>query len=342
MSARASDALRLERLMAYFRPVFRNVFSVVRSCSAQPLEALDHWPLSAAEKRLHAQRMTEYPGLSADSLRVDWPKRLKNIAGCPFFMMKYTQLLYWMITRKIVTGLQLGRSGRDGTCPFCHTVADAEHMFVSCPSTRHFWEAVDDMGKTFWPDYHPFSWSDVPSIAANYEPENLMKMSALWSLWLQWNDLFYNRDDFTPDRLECWLGECMLRLKVELLHRAKEAKPVIQWLTVLADRRLQPIGPDGPNEQHVGRVPEKRFLLTEALSINTNPVITLPDTECEDTRRLLGNNVLLYRVGNKIAFNHALWIEYAPPPAEHDYGSSDNDDSDGLSNGGARCFQDDY
>ena len=72
------------------------------------------------------------------------------------------------------------------------------------------------------------------------------------------------------------------------------------------------------------------------------PIITLPDTECEDTRRLLGNNVLLYRVGNKIAFNHALWIEYVPPPAEPDYGSSDNDDSDDLTNGGARYFQDDY
>ena len=28
-----------------------------------------------------AQRMTEFPGLSAASLRIDWPKRLESIAG---------------------------------------------------------------------------------------------------------------------------------------------------------------------------------------------------------------------------------------------------------------------
>ena len=71
VSAPTEDALRLERLMAYFKPIFRNAFSVVRNCSAQPLEALDHWPLSAAERRDHAQRMTEIPLLSADSLRID-------------------------------------------------------------------------------------------------------------------------------------------------------------------------------------------------------------------------------------------------------------------------------
>ena len=111
-------------------------------------------------------------------------------------------------------------------------------MFVTCPSTKHFWEKVDDMGATFWPDYYPFSWHDISSIAASYEPANLMKMSALRALWLQWNDMFYNRDDFIPDREERWLSECMMRLKVELLHRTREAKPVIQWLTVLTDRRL--------------------------------------------------------------------------------------------------------
>ena len=106
---------------------------------------------------------------------------------------------------------------------------------------------------------------------------------------------------------------------------------------MLADRRLQPVGPDGPSEQHVGRIPEKRFLLTEALSISTNPVITLPDTKFEDTRRLLGNNVLLYRVGNKIAFSHSLWLEYVPAPGEPDYGESENEASDDLANDGARC-----
>ena len=129
---------------------------------------------------------------------------------------------------------------------------------------------------------------------------------------------------------------------MELLYRAREAKPVIQWLTVLADRRLRPIGPDGPDEQQVGRVPEKKFLLAEALSINTNPVITLPGTECEDTRRLLGNNVLLYRTGNRITYNHSLWLEYVPPPAEPDSGESDQEDSDGLAQDGARCCADDY
>ena len=323
VSAPVNDEMRLERLIAYCRPIFRNVFSVVRRCSAQPLPALEHWPLNAMEKRDYSRRMEEYPLATADGLKIDWTVRLKNLANCPYLQMKYTQLLCWIITEKMVTGLQLGRSGRDGTCPFCHTTADAKHMFLHCPATKHFWEKVNDMGQTFWPDYIPFSWPDITSIAAGYEPSNLMKMSALWALWLQWNDLFYNREEFTPEREEGWLSECMMRLKVELLHTAREAKPVIQWLTVLADRRLRPIGPDGQDEQHVGRVPEKKFLLTEALSINTKPVITLPDTECEDTRRLLGNNVLLYRTRNKITFNHSLWLEYVPPPAEPDLGESD-------------------
>ena len=99
-----------------------------------------------------------------------------------------------------------------------------------------------------------------------------------------------------------------------------EVKPVIQWCTVLADRRLRPIGPDGPDEQHVGGVPEKKFLLTEALCINTNPVITLPDTECEDTHRPLGSNVLLYTKGNRVTFDRSIWLEYVPPVVEPDFG----------------------
>ena len=89
-------------------------------------------------------------------------------------------------------------------------------------------------------------------------------------------------------------------------------------------------------------MPEKTFLLTEALSINTNPVITLSDTECEDTRRLLGNNVLLYKTGNKITFNHSLWLEYMPPPVEPDPGESDREESDGLAHDGAMCSTDGY
>ena len=101
VSAPVNDEMRLERLIAYCRPIFRNVFSVVRRCSAQPLPALEHWPLNAMEKRDYSRRMEEYPLATADGLKIDWTVRLKNLANCPYLQMKYTQLLYWIVTEKI-------------------------------------------------------------------------------------------------------------------------------------------------------------------------------------------------------------------------------------------------
>ena len=268
-------------------------------------------------------------------MKVDWPDRLNHIHNCAYLLPKYSQLIYWLVTGKIVTGLTLNRGGKDGSCIFCTVANTAKHMFWDCPATQDFWGRVNEMGHSFWPAYTDFDYLDIPSLTAKYCPANLMKVSALWAMWLQWNDLFYNREEFNNDR--DWLNETMMRLKVELLLRMREAKPVIQWLTIIAERRLCPTGPDGPGEQHAGRASEKRFLLTDALSINTNPRICLPDEDCADTAKLLGNNVLIYRRANKIVFNHALWHEYAQHQNEPEYGSdsSEAQDSDGVDIGGA-------
>ena len=61
-------------------------------------------------------------------------------------------------------------------------------------------------------------------------------------------------------------------VKLDLLSKLREAQPMIDWLGVLADRREpQNMSLDGEAEA-TGGIPEKLFLLTEAVSVHTNPM----------------------------------------------------------------------
>ena len=61
------------------------------------------------------------------------------------------------------------------------------------------------------------------------------------------------------------------------------------------------------------KCPEKQFLLVDSQAVKTNPReltdIDLP-LENHHIKAWLGNNVLCYIRGNKLAFNHSTWYVY--------------------------------
>lgn len=102
--------------------------------------------------------------------RVDWKRRLISIHNCPFVKPKVSELLYRLTTDKLMSGLKLSRIGRDGNCPFCQIPAGPEHMFRDCPSVVEVWGHLDGMGATFWPQYEPFDYNDIPTLLCEYDP----------------------------------------------------------------------------------------------------------------------------------------------------------------------------
>jgi hypothetical protein len=183
------------------------------------------------------------------------------------------------------------------------TPASAIHMFNDCLMIKQVWAEADQLGRSFWPSYTAFDYhKDITLLVHEYRPVTLFKMAVLWSLWRYWCELFYQPQNFGPERFALIVPEVMLMVRDQLLQRLSESRAVIQWLGVIKDRRTSP----DPGS----RTPEKEFLLVDCQSISWNPLVfDLPDDN-PLVADWLGNNVLCYRRGSKLAFNHAVWYVY--------------------------------
>ena len=316
----------------YYKPTYNAAFKRLRYAVAAPLPILSRWLPALYDRRRTALLVAQGDLPPTAIPRVHWKSRLTSIHNCPFVKPRVSELLYRLTTDRLMSGLKLSRIGRDGNCPFCQIPASPEHMFRDCPSVVEVWGHLDVMGATFWPQYECFDYNDIPTLLCEYDPCSLFKIAGLWALWRQWCDLFYNREQFDQDRLGEWLPECMRMVKMDLLSKLREAQPMIDWLGVLADRRapqnLSLDGEAGPT----GGIPEKLFLLTEAVSVHTNPM-HLSEPVHPAMLRWIGNSVMCYRRGDKLVFNHAEWLQFEPSPPTPEPCSSDSE-GEGSDEGG--------
>jgi hypothetical protein len=116
--------------------------------------------------------------------------------------------------------------------------------------------------------------------------------------------MFYEPQNFSPERYSLIVPEIMLRLRDELIARLLESRAVIQWLGIIKDRRV-----DG-DQSELKRTPEKQFLLVDSQSVLANPLDFDLPADNPFVIELLGNNVLCYMRGKKLVFNHGLWYVY--------------------------------
>ena len=298
------------------RPAFNSLNKLIRKLDMKPLPKLADWPVTDIDIRQHTLKKRSGPPT------VDWAHRFKHIHNCPFLLPKYTQLIYWITTNTLKSGKWLAiikRPDTPGTCPHCHNppdplapgapptkaLASVTHMFWQCSFAKEVWAEADQLGHSFWPDYIDFNYHrDITILVHDYNPITLFKLAVVWSLWRYWCEYFYQPDNFNSDRHSLMISELMLMVKDELLFRLTEARAVIQWLQIVQDRRT-----DGEER----KCPEKQFLLVDSQSVKTNPRefndLDFP-LDNHHIKAWLGNNVLCYIRGNKLAFNHSTWYVY--------------------------------
>jgi hypothetical protein len=206
-------------------------------------------------------------------------------------------------------------------CPCCTTVVGASdpsiptvtvpvpastaHMFDECLMAKAVWDEADQLGRSFWPTYTNFNYSkDITLLVHDYNPVTLFKLAVIWSLWRYWCEMFYQPENFNPDRYSLIVPEIMLMVRDEMICRLLECRAVIQWLGIIKDRRVD------PEQSELKRTPEKQFLLVDCQSVLSNPLdfdLTADNTYVD---AWLGNNVLCYLRPRKLVFNHALWYVY--------------------------------
>jgi len=328
------------------KPSFNAFNKLARGLDREPLPILANWPLTTIDINYHT--LKKLPGPP----QINWSHRFKHIHNCPFLPPKYSQLIYWITTGTLKSGQWLNRirrPGLSGNCPHCYlppnpnchdtppqrAPASPVHMFWSCPSVQQVWTEADQLGHTFWADYTDFNYlKDITILTHEYNPITLFKLAVVWSLWRYWCEIFYQPDQFSPDRYTVMVPEIMLMVRDELLHRLTESRAVIQWLQIVLDRRTEPASK---------KVPEKRFLLVDSQAVKTNPTEYDLPLNNPLTQAWLGNNVLCYMRHKKLAFNHSNWYVYkdqlayaaAPPFADPD---SDCDPDDSLMPGRAAAF----
>jgi len=336
------------------KPSFNNFNKQMRGLGKSPLAKLTDWPITDIDIRHHSLKKRTGPPT------IDWLYRFKHMHNCPFLLPKYTQLIYWITTNSLKSGQWLAiinRPDTPGTCPHCTLpsnsldntsgpsppTASTAHMFWLCPFVKGIWNEADQLGHSFWPDYVDFNYyRDITTLAHEYSPVTLFKLAVIWSLWRYWCEYFYQPHNFTPDRQSLMLPELMLMVRDELLHRLAESRSVIQWLQIVQDRRT-----DGEES----RTPEKWFLLVDSQSVKTNPKdfndIDFP-LENHHIKAWLGNNVLCYIRGKKLAFNHSTWYVYKSqlegslPPTYIDPESDEDPDDTAMPGRSAAFMTMDY
>jgi hypothetical protein len=214
------------------KPAFSKLNSKLRQLGQLPLNKLSEWPITQLDIDHHTQEKRYGPP------SIDWPYRFKSIHNCPFLLPKYSQLIYWIITGTVKSGFWLSRShipGVTGRCPCCLTrtepanplnldtesmIATTQHMFSDCLMVKAVWADADQLGHTFWSSYTAFNYKkDVTLLVHEYSPVALYKLAVLWSLWRYWCELFYQPDNFTPERLSLMVREVMLMIRDEMISR---------------------------------------------------------------------------------------------------------------------------
>jgi hypothetical protein len=300
------------------KPCFSKLNKKLRRLGQKPLAALAAWPVTDTDVRHHANLKRRGQPV------IDWAYRLKAVHNCPFLLPKYAQLIYWITSDTLKSGKWLIKSHitkASGMCPCCTTLvnavnplmqnvtvpvpASAAHMFDECLMAKSVWDEADQLGRSFWPEYENFNYEkDVTLLVHKYTPVSLFKMAVIWSLWRYWCEIFYERDNFSPERYSLIVPEIMLRVRDEMICRLLECRAVIQWLGILKDRRTD------SEQTELKRTPEKQFLLVESQSVSANPADFDLPAENPFVAAWLGNNVMCYMRGPKLVFNHGVWYVY--------------------------------
>ena len=202
--------------------------------------------------------------------RLSWSIIFKLIKNCPFLPMKTAQLIHGIITDSVFDGTRLNNrdlSKLKGVCPYCQNcVASRRHMFFDCKIVKIFWNLINQFGKKQWPDYKDFEYSEIPILLSNYKPDYILKVTAIWALWIQWCKIFYEMNQISEEQ---FLKETLDSFKNELKKRINEIPSVAQWIKLITKRRV--------NEEFDG-VSEKEFLLCYATSIKKcQPYVPISD-----------------------------------------------------------------
>ena len=322
----------------------------IRRIGLEPLPALKNWSITKVDKEYHI-----FKKFSGEA-KIHWDYRFKHLHNCPFLLPKYPQLIYHIITDTLKSGLWIIRSHvkhANGYCPCCNIPRDpndpdqpskapatVRHMFDKCIMVQDVWNEANQLGRTFWANYTDFNYDeDITLLVHSYDPVRLFKLAVIWSLWRYWCKLFYESEEFDPERLSNMTAEVMIMVRNELIFRLIECRPVIQWLAIRQDRAQK----DDQNP----REPEKHFLLVTSQSVITNPQEFDLPLEDELVAAWLGNNTLCYIRNKKIVFNHAVWLVYtgaiecAAEPAQPDSQEEDSD-SDELGPPSSAFMNHDY
>lgn len=219
-----------------------------------------------------------------------------------------------------------------GICPLCMRVASVTHMFYDCMLAKTVWTEIDQMGKAQFPGYRDFNYSEIPDLLTEYHAGAIFKVMALWSLWKRWlaawNDMIELGDLVCMTEIVShWVDDCMMDFKLELIFRLAEMPAITDWIIVnqqraltLAQHRRPAWEQDIPVEDQVQIIPEKEFLLTAALQINTNPK-QIPHEKDRNPHLIawLGNQYLWSVTHTRrITFNHTLWLQYSREEPEPD------------------------
>ena len=291
---------------------------LIRRVGSKPLNALEIWDPSKEETLIHNIKIAEGDIPPDYPLKINWKVRFQKIATCCFILPKYRQLIYWITTNTLCTGKRIHQYSARGFCPFCSdgTVANWMHMFFECPTTVEVWKNINELGSVHWRDYTPLVPNEIPVLLNNYDPVNLLHLSTLWALWVQWCSYFHE-EDFPYSDIGVWVAQIMTKARDEFRARLYESCSAIQWLHLVAERRSTPSDPDAPVR---AKISEKEFLLVHSNTIITNSDhINLNGSSLsQEIIHWIGNGVLISMEGEaqrpKLKFNIYLWDIYTRPP----------------------------
>jgi hypothetical protein len=197
-------------------------------------------------------------------------------------------------------------------------VATWRHIFFECPTTLDVWRHIDNLGSAHWGDYTPLDPNEIPVLLNKYHPMSLLHLSTLWALWTQWCSYFHEEHFPHSDSLE-WVVQVITKARDEFRARLYESCSAIQWIQLVADRRLASKNQD-EEASGVPRVSEKEFLLIHSNTVLTNcDHIRLNGSSLSEEMFLwLGNKVLISLEGDeqrpKLKFNMYHWDAYTRPP----------------------------
>ncbi len=299
------------------KPNFGQLNKRLRNLNAKPLYALERWTPSIAEIDKHNIKINQGDLPPSAKCEINWRYRFQKIVNCPFVQPKYRQLIYWITTDTLCTGKQLVHYSPRGLCPHCQTTANWMHMFFTCSVSVQIWEIIDELGSLQWNDWRPLTPNEIPVLLNDYHPMNLLHLSTLWAMWAHWCRYFHDLEPTSNPG--DWFHTIITKAKDEFRLRLYESHSAIQWLHLIAERRIQAKdkNPDAPPS---ATVPEKEFLLVFSHSIMTNPKgVSIEGVIPREISQWIGNKHLILLDSRdsdhpKLKFNNYPWDAYTRPP----------------------------